>query len=475
MVRIPILRKGRPYLSVEEVELRDSRTGEPVALLSQANSGLIGRDLLDADPSKSPLRSFGSGELVRMTKEAARHFLEATLPVGDAEQRFDDYVRHLSQTTGLPLALARANAMKIHAVMADIDKVLDGLTRRLDLSVLDAGYGRQGEQILSFLPETRWLGAVLPSNSPGVHTLWVPAIPLKVSLCLKPGREEPWSPYRVIQAFIAAGVPPEAFCFYPTDHGGAGEILRRTGRSLLFGDATTTRAWSKDPRIQIHGPGYSKIVFGADLAPRWRESIDLMVASVAENGGRSCINASGIWTPSHGREMAEALAERLAAFGPLPPDHPEARIAGFANRKLADMLNAGIDQALRIPGAEDLSAKRRGKAAPRLVEAHGATYILPTVIWCEDPEHPLANKEYLFPYASVVEVPEREILSRIGATLVVTALTEDRAFQEELLACRDIDRLNLGGVPTCRLSWDQPHEGNLFQHLYRQRALQHVA
>jgi hypothetical protein len=35
-----------------------------------------------------------------------------------------------------------------------------------------------------------------------------------------------------------------------------------------------------------------------------------------------------------------------------------------------------------------------------------------------------------------------------------------------------IDRLNVGPIPTHQLSWDQPHEGNLFEHLYRQRAFQ---
>jgi hypothetical protein len=32
------------------------------------------------------------------------------------------------------------------------------------------------------------LGLVLPSNSPGVHTLWLPVIPLQIGLVLKPGR-----------------------------------------------------------------------------------------------------------------------------------------------------------------------------------------------------------------------------------------------------------------------------------------------
>ena len=34
-----------------------------------------------------------------------------------------------------------------------------------------------------------------------------------------------------------------------------------------------------------------------------------------------------------------------------------------------------------------------------------------------------------------------------------------------------IRRLNLAAIPTTKISWDQPHEGNLFESLYRRRAL----
>ena len=57
--------------------------------------------------------------------------------------------------------------------------------------------------------------------------------------------------------------------------------------------------------MQVHGPGYSKILLGADAVDRWKDHLDLLVTSVLDNGGRSCINASGIWTPAHGREIAE--------------------------------------------------------------------------------------------------------------------------------------------------------------------------
>jgi hypothetical protein len=38
-----------------------------------------------------------------------------------------------------------------------------------------------------------------------------------------------------------------------------------------------------------------------------------------------------------------------------------------------------------------------------------------------------------------------------------------------------VDRLNLGAIPTNRIVWDQPHEGNLFEHLYGRRAIQRTA
>ena len=45
MLHIPILRKGRPYYSVDSVVTKHHRTGEPLVRISMANSGLIRRDL----------------------------------------------------------------------------------------------------------------------------------------------------------------------------------------------------------------------------------------------------------------------------------------------------------------------------------------------------------------------------------------------------------------------------------------------
>ena len=102
----------------------------------------------------------------------------------------------------------------------------------------------------------------------------------------------------------------------------------------------------------------------------------------------------------------------------------------------------------------------------------GATYLLPTILHVESPDHGLANREYLFPFASVVECPQAELLERMGPTLVVTALTEDPGFRRALLTHEHVGRLNFGPIATNHLNWDQPHEGNLFDHLYARRAFQ---
>src|SRR5207302_9989149 len=107
------------------------------------------------------------------------------------------------------------------------------------------------------------------------------------------------------------------------------------------------------------------------------------------------------------------------------------RLSGFANSKMADSIDAAIEQDLKTPGAADLTAKYRN--GPRKTQFEGGIYLRPTIVRCDSFAHPLANREFLFPYASVVEVPQAEMLRQIGPSLVVTAITKDPAFTEQLL------------------------------------------
>jgi hypothetical protein len=445
-------------------------TGEPIAAVSRANGGLIQRDMRKASRARDALREIPISELVQRIGRAGELYASAELPMGDGSQTPDDFVRAQSGTTGLPERLCRANMKKNTFVLAEMGRILSSLTRGLDLDVLSTGHGEERGVPVSFQAESPVLGLVLPSNSPGVHTLWLAVIPLQIGLVLKPGPQEPWTPFRMAEAFFQAGIPREAISIYPGEGDVGAAVLEGCGKSLIFGGTPTVDRYRGNPRVQAHGPGFSKILLGDDQVDQWEKYLDVMVDSVFANSGRGCINCSGIWASRHGRDIAEAIASRLADVGPLPPDHPESSLAAFTVPGTAEAISKAIDADLQAPGVTDVTAKHRD--GPRVVKEARAEYLLPTVVCCDSPEAAIAKKEYMFPFVTVVDCPEAQMLEKIGPTLVCSAITCRPEFRRALVDAVHIDRLNLGPVPTVQLNWLQPHEGNIVEFLFRARAFQ---
>jgi acyl-CoA reductase-like NAD-dependent aldehyde dehydrogenase len=472
MLNLPILRWGQPYTSLEQDTVNHFITGETLAKVSQANTGLLGRDMRQARRAREVLTAIPIAELIEMMKTAGDLYLNAALPMGDGEQTPDDFARQQSASTGLPEHMCKANMKKNHFVLSNMDQILDALTRGLPLDVLTKGYGVEARGVtVSYQAQSPVLGLVLPSNSPGVHTLWLPVIPMQIGLLLKPGPQEPWTPYRMAAAFTRAGVPQEAIAIYPGLGDVGAEVVRRCGRSMIFGGTATVERYKGDPRVQVHGPGFSKILLGDDVVDDWEKYIDAMADSVFLNSGRGCINCSGIWASRHTKEIAKALAERLGPIAPKPPEDPASTLAAFTVPGAAKAIWGMIDAKLHESGVEDMTAP----FGPRLVEKDRCGYLRPMVIHCDAPGRSLANTEFMFPFVTVVECPQDQMLEKIGPTLVCSAISENRQWQRQLIDAPHIDRLNIGAIPTIKLDWLQPHEGNIVEFLFRPRAFQAVA
>jgi acyl-CoA reductase-like NAD-dependent aldehyde dehydrogenase len=469
MLHIPVSRWGEPYKSLELDKVVHFNSGEVLAEVSRANGGLVERDMRHAARARAVLRDIPIKDLLNMVKKAADLYTKAELPLGDGTQTPDQFVRMQSATTGLPEHMCRFNMEKNHFVLSGMDKILDALTRGLDLNILSRGYGVEERGIpVSYQAQSPVLGMVLPSNSPGVHTLWLPIIPLQVGLVLKPGPQEPWTPYRMAQAFIQAGVPKQAIAIYPGLGDVGAAVLAHCPRSLIFGGSATVEQYKGNPRVQAHGPGFSKILLGDDQVDHWEKYIDIMVDSVLVNSGRGCINCSGVWASRHTKEIAQALAEKMGPVAPLPPEDPKAALAAFTVPGQADAVNASIDQDVKESGVTDMTAK----FGPRLIKKPHCDYLRPTVILCDSHERAIAKKEYMFPFVTVVQCPQDKMLDAIGPTLVCSAITEDAKFQRALTDATHIDRLNIGPLKTIALNWLQPHEGSIVDFLFRARAFQ---
>ena len=471
-MHLPAWRFGKPYESIERETLVHFLTGEPVAEVSQVGGALLGRDLQKAGNARRALLAIDSEAIVERLQTASNISAHGTLAVGDTKQSPDDFVKQQSATTGLPESLCRGNMQKNMFVLSNMDRILDALSRGLDPKILWQGYGVEHRGVtVSYQAQSPVLGLVLPSNSPGVHTLWLPVVALGVGLVMKPGSQEPWTPYRMAAAMVEAGIPSEAIGLYPgaTDVGAT--VLANCGRSMIFGSAKTVEQYRGNPRVQVHGPGFSKIILGDDCVDDWPRYLDLMAESVAINSGRGCINASAVYASRHTRKIAAALAERLGPIAVKPPDDPEAKLAAFTVPGAAKAIWGQIEGLLKTPGVTHATADY----GERFVAHERCGWLRPVVAHCTSPEPEIARAEYMFPFVSVVECPQDKMLDSIGPTLVCTAITDDEAFRSRLIDSTHIDRLNLGGIPTTKLDWLQPHEGNIIDFLYRSRALQIAA
>jgi acyl-CoA reductase-like NAD-dependent aldehyde dehydrogenase len=447
MVKIPVLRWGQPYESLESDKVIHFVTGEALAQVSQANAGLLAKDIKKAQRARDVLREIPCRDLVGMMKKAADFYRDATLPMGDGEQSPADFARQQSASTGLPEHMCRANMSKNHFVLSNMDKILDCLTRGLDLEILTRGYGME---------------------SRGVHTLWMPVIPMQIGLVLKPGPQEPWTPYRMAAAFFQAGVPREAISIYPGAGEMGAEVVNRVKRVKIFGSTETVQRYHGNPCVQVHGPGFSKILLGDDVVDQWEKYIDIMADSVYLNSGRGCINCSGVWASRHTEKIAEALAERLGPIEAKSPEDPKASLAAFTVPGQAKAIHGSILEKMKEDGVTDATAK----FGSRLVEQERCAYLRPWVIHCDSPDRKIAQTEYMFPYVTVVKCPQAEMLDKIGATLVCSAITNDKTWEKQLMDATHIDRLNIGAIPTIQLNWLQPHEGNIVDFLFRARAFQ---
>lgn len=469
MLNIPVIRWGKPYESLEVDEVVHFSTGEPIAKVGQANGGIIQRDMRKAQQARDRLRKHSCGELIEIVGRAAELYENGTLPLGDGTQSPDEFVHAQSASTGLPEHMCRANMKKNAFVLQNMGTILDALTRGLDLEILTRGWGIESRGVVvSYQAQCPALAAVLPSNSPGVHTLWLPVVPLQMGLVLKPGPQEPWTPYRVMSAFVEAGIPPEVFAIYPGGAEAGAAVVSACDRVMIFGGTQTVEQYRGNPRVQAHGPGFTKILLGDDVVDHWEQYLDLMEESVYINSGRSCINCSGIWASRHTEEIAQALAERLGPIEAKPPTDQDAGLAAFTVPGMAKAVWGMIEADLKEAGVTDVTQN----FGPRLVEQQRCAYLRPMVVHCQSPDKQIARKEYMFPFCTVVQCPQGQMLSKIGPTLVGTVITNDRQLIQAATDATHIDRLNIGPIPTNRLNWLQPHEGNLIDFLYRSRAYQ---
>lgn len=448
-----------PYHSLESIPLHDI-SGVERGRVELINSGVISVDSRKLTAAREEIAAIGPREMIRRLTRAGELFFNARIETGGVEMSPLEYCHLQSALTGAPVRHCRENMRKIRTTMTNLEHLL---ARHLQEAQLDLSF----EQVMRGDParlQPRALGAQLPSNSPGVHQLWVPFLPF-VPVMLKPGSGDVLSPLRIRNACITAGIPECAISVY---YGRGAEMnltLQRTcGHFMLFGGSETAKPYRDNPRVDVHGPGYSKVVFGADMAPHWRRFLPIIVEGALQNGGRSCINTSVVLAPSpYDREIAHALNLEFAKVKLRSLADPFAQLAVMPDNSGARRLYGAIAERAAAGGGTILEHH-----APPIIQYPNCSALLPMVVHFPTPAREAMKWEFLGPVVAVVNSDELRVEGGMKRTLICTALTQDQELISALRKNRKLFVLHNDPHPTTAINQLAPIETNVVRFLFAQ-------
>ncbi|WP_447035474.1 aldehyde dehydrogenase family protein [Streptomyces sp. DSM 118878] len=299
-------------------------------------------------------------------------------------------------------------------------------------------------------------------NHPGLHRLWLEALALGYRVAVRPSRREPFTPHRLVAALHQVGVRQDQLVLLPTDHRTADTLIRGADRTVVYGGDEVVARYAGDPRVLPQGPGRSKILVTADTD--WREHLDTIVGSVADEGGTACVNATAVYVEGDPAPLAEALAERLSRLPGLPPQDA---------RAVLPVCPLDRARALAAHLASVAAGTRPWLGADDVVDdlGDGSAALRPAVHQVGAAGAAQLRVELPFPNVWVAPWTRADGTTALRDTLVLSALTRDRALIDALLAEPTIANVYVGDTPTHWMAPGVPHDGYLSDFLMRGKAL----
>ncbi len=471
-ILIPSIFGGEEYIS-EDKKIFNDYKGNPLVELSFSPPIHVYQVAKKTREASEKLREIKVNDILNTMKEAGKIFADGSVCINGTKLPPKEYDEYVTRLTGLPISAVKESREIIKMTFEYMDKILPFHTPERDLNVYDSNKYKiefnSLEVIYGFTPKGKNLGIVLPSNHPGVNASWSQVIPIKYPIIAKAGDQEPFTPNRMAKALYEAGLPKDSIYILMGDPETGKAILNSEDIDLkiIFGSEQTIKPYAHRNDIKVFGPGRSKILVDENYADDIEKIVELAEKSMMKDGGRGCINSSALVTLRNGKEIAEELAERLSKYKPKDPLSENALIAAVNPPEFGKRIDSYINELLKTPGAEDLTQNYRKE---RFIEEKGIHYLLPTIIYCESPLHPIFGNEFGFACMSITEVKNKEELINAGKnSLAICILTDNENLEKKLIQEPTIHKV-YNKKPTYEINPFEPHEGSLIDFLYEKKA-----
>ncbi|WP_405581916.1 aldehyde dehydrogenase family protein [Streptomyces sp. NBC_01190] len=433
MLSVPLVRAGEEAAS-RETRVLHGVDGVPLATVHEAPALLTRLTVkkMRGAPDLSP------AERLTVLAEAGRRFAGATL----GGQSPEEFCRAQALASGVPIAVTRRTLGHLAELCGRLGDVM---ARQRPIGAGGtARWVRRGEV----------LGVVAPSNHPATQGAWLQALAFGYRVVVRPGARDPVTPLRLVRALLDAGLAPGMISLLPGSHSSADALRDAADLALVYGGEDTVARLRGHDRVLVRGPGRSKILLDR---PADEETLDHLVAEIADDGGVRCTNASVVLTSGDHRRLAADLAERLAAL-PVHPVTDERAVLPARPRKEAEALRAALDAAAR--GAVELAAPHYADGPLPVVDGDAAA-LRPAVIRADRADHPGLGTELPFPCVWVAPWQPSEGLAPLRDTLALTLLTDRIPLVAAALAAPGIRTVLHGRIPGWWRDPYLPHDGYL--------------
>lgn len=467
---LPLLRNGQEYLSQSKKTLMGIH-GEKLLDVSIAPEIHVQMALpINKGAGYNLLQEMSIDDIVDIYVQAGKIYSSDML-IGGISTSIDEWAELITLSTGMPIQYVQGALGAIPAIFRkrQLQRLLKANSPTGHLDIYDDFVGVRGTTKFAWSPRGRNVGVALPGNHPAVSMLGALMPLFKMPTILRSSSSEPFSAFRLCKALWEAGLPSEALFHFVTDRSIVDTIVRNSDLGIIFGSEWVLKAYENNSKVKTYGPGRSKILIDIEnLSPTLTDlSVDISHQSITLDGGRGCINASGIvYNSKEGYDdFKEKLAERMASVDVLDPMDPRAQIPAMSISSAQNLH--GFIKSRMTGNIHDVTAKYRGKEDFLHVE-NDLAYLMPTLLELDE-EHSMRTDEYPFAFGTITRPNDYYAEELVENSLSLGLLTDDPSKAKKLLQDPSIKKVFVNNQ-TFLMDIAAPHEGFQAEFLYRSKA-----
>lgn len=388
------------------------------------------------------------------------------LELGNHKIRREDYIRLVSESTGLTDQFIESEIDEVAGILENIEDILKVQVPGNIEDVFDNNRYENYGSYTGYYPMGKTLTIKLPGNVPSICLYWIIPLAQKRPIFLIPPKEDLFTHFLLFEAIKKVNPQISSFIsFIPCAPALERNLFTIADQLMIPESAKSSVINSPELLLKTYFIHYGRSKFLITEEYK-QEYIDMLYRKMTWNNGRTCTGLTSVITTNCAEQIAISLAKRLIAEY---ENELESKAPAFSIEK-AKLINNGINEFIQKGEAVDITATLRAKQ--RLVEIENKGILFPTILLIKKKNSKAFGLELPFPFITIIQIVEDdEIIEYSRNTLILSVISERRDLMKKLCFENNIFKVFSGKHVERGYNYLDPHEGYLLDFLNTKKAV----